>query len=54
MPNAELARLESSHGHDGFLIEVESLNDQVHRFRNRIEKKTTARPGQEPAQEARS
>ncbi len=33
MPGAHLAWLDSEHGHDGFLIEAEALNDLVHAFR---------------------
>ena len=33
LPNAELAVLESPHGHDAFLIETETLNRQVREFR---------------------
>lgn len=33
LPNAELAVLDSPHGHDAFLIETETLNRQVREFR---------------------
>jgi homoserine O-acetyltransferase len=42
MPNAECAVLESPHGHDAFLIDMEILNKQIVRFQQRIsELKTT-------------
>jgi homoserine O-acetyltransferase len=43
MPNAELAVLDSPHGHDAFLIDMETLNKQILQFMRRVsELKTTA------------
>jgi homoserine O-acetyltransferase len=43
MPNAELAILDSPHGHDAFLIDMETLNKQILSFVRRVsELKTTA------------
>ncbi len=36
MPRARLAVLESSHGHDGFLIDCDALNDLVVAWRNEV------------------
>lgn len=36
IPRAQLQRLDSPHGHDAFLIEMEQLNYFVSQFRNRI------------------
>lgn len=36
IPNAELAWLESIHGHDSFLIDMAALNDLVVGFRNKL------------------
>ncbi len=36
MPHARLSRLESPHGHDAFLIEVERLSAMVAEFRGRV------------------
>ncbi|KAK3245612.1 hypothetical protein CYMTET_44834 [Cymbomonas tetramitiformis] len=36
MPNAQLHTIRSPHGHDSFLIEIESLNDVVARFRSGV------------------
>lgn len=36
MPNAELAWLESPHGHDAFLIDMDTLNEMVVQFRQRV------------------
>ena len=33
LPNARLAILEASHGHDAFLIELETMNDLVRSWR---------------------
>ena len=35
IPDAELAWLESTHGHDAFLIETETLNSRIREFRGR-------------------
>ncbi|HEU4383289.1 MAG TPA: homoserine O-acetyltransferase [Anaeromyxobacteraceae bacterium] len=37
IPHARLARLESPHGHDAFLIEVEALSAMVAAFRSEVE-----------------
>jgi len=36
LPNAELTILEANHGHDSFLIEVETLNAAVADWRRRV------------------
>ena len=35
IPDAELVRLDSPHGHDAFLIETAALSEAVVRFRER-------------------
>lgn len=37
LPNGELVALDSPHGHDAFLIDVEALNELIVQFRERIE-----------------
>jgi len=37
IPNAKLERLESPHGHDAFLIDMEELNQFVLQFRNQLQ-----------------
>lgn len=37
IPNSELVQLDSLHGHDGFLIDMEDLNALVVEFRHKIE-----------------
>jgi homoserine O-acetyltransferase len=37
MPNAQLTQLQSLHGHDAFLIEMETLNDQVVQFETELD-----------------
>lgn len=39
IPNAELKQLESPHGHDAFLIDVDILNDLVVNFRKKLQLK---------------
>jgi hypothetical protein len=34
MPNAQLYTIDSPHGHDSFLIEINSLNEVIRRWRN--------------------
>jgi len=36
IPHAQLATLSSPHGHDGFLIDMDDLNDQVVTFRQQL------------------
>jgi homoserine O-acetyltransferase len=36
IPNAELICLDSPHGHDAFLIDMDALNDSIVKFRNKI------------------
>ena len=43
IPNADLAVIESPHGHDAFLLEGERLNDIVKKWL-RVEKKSTFQP----------
>ena len=46
LPHARLVRLESPHGHDAFLIEVEALSAMVAAFRAEVEGRRPARPAQ--------
>jgi homoserine O-acetyltransferase len=41
LPNAEYEVLDCPHGHDGFLIETESLSDLIGRFRRRQARRST-------------
>ena len=34
LPNGDLLKINSPHGHDSFLIEIEELNEALIRFRN--------------------
>ncbi len=52
LPNGRLARLESPHGHDAFLIEVEALSAMVAGFRAEVEGRRPAQPAP-PARAAR-
>jgi len=49
MPAARLTRLESPHGHDGFLIHVDELSAMVAEFRDRVEGRSASRPASRPA-----
>ncbi len=49
MPAARLARLDSPHGHDGFLIQVDELSAMVAEFRDRVEGRSVSRPASRPA-----
>lgn len=40
IPNAELKWLESSHGHDAFLIDMTALNDLIVNFRRKLQVST--------------
>ncbi len=51
MPGAQLARLESPHGHDAFLIHVEELSGMVADFRDGVEARS--RPPRRRARTAR-
>jgi homoserine O-acetyltransferase/O-succinyltransferase len=51
MPAARLERLESPHGHDGFLIHVDELSGMVAEFRARVEGRPASRPAAHPAEE---
>jgi homoserine O-acetyltransferase len=48
LPAARLARLDSPHGHDGFLIHVDELSAMVAEFRDRVEGRRAARPASRP------
>jgi homoserine O-acetyltransferase len=41
LPNAEYEVLDCPHGHDGFLIETESLGEMIRRFRRRQARRST-------------
>jgi homoserine O-acetyltransferase len=45
-PNARLAVMDSPHGHDAFLIDVDRLNDMVADFRGRAPAPAAAAPGE--------
>lgn len=49
MPAARLARLDSPHGHDGFLIHVDELSSMVAEFRDRVEGRSASRPASRQA-----
>jgi homoserine O-acetyltransferase len=51
VPNARLAIMDSPHGHDAFLIDVDRLNDMVADFRGRA-RPGRGRPAEEPSGEA--
>jgi homoserine O-acetyltransferase len=52
VPNARLAVMDSPHGHDAFLIDVDRLNDMVADFRGRSRPARGRRAAEEPAGEA--
>jgi homoserine O-acetyltransferase len=52
VPNARLAVMDSPHGHDAFLIDVDRLNDMVTDFRGRSRTARGRRAAEEPAGEA--
>jgi homoserine O-acetyltransferase len=45
-PNARLAVMDSPHGHDAFLIDVDRLSDMVADFRGRAPRRAGAAPGE--------
>jgi homoserine O-acetyltransferase len=42
IPHAQLEWLESPHGHDAFLMDMKELNDSIVRFRQQLERSTSA------------